>query len=364
MTPRSTELRAPQDGPLKFPDMPLEPSDGDDEAAAFATRAWSHAWTDYAGRMADIAASRRQPAAQLVVDAAHRDLLGQAVRTAKRRLIITTDQLSGRVADDQLLAALTQALDRGCSVTIVYGRLGTGENLAPAILPGEPPRSEAEGALRALQQRFPDKMRILRNGNHAKVLVWDDEMAVGSFNYLSYEGSYTLGSSYRKRSEISVRLSGRTMADAAAEAVGALDPGTWAEERSSSGRESAADTAPVAAQYILNDIADGTPPAKAVGEHMGRGSDRWRTLDRLADYASGDVVLVAAASCLSNPERDAEAGLGERWSKWLVRKLWADRRYAEAMLIRATVADVEFRPRLDLALLAGATRRPPGRGSA
>ncbi len=124
------ELREPEIPSLGLPDMPLEPSEGVDEAAGAEAQAWSRAWTDYADRLADIAASRVQPSAQLIIDGTHRDLLWRAMRTAKRRLIISTDRLSGRVADDRLLAGLAEALGRGCPVTVIYGRLGSGEDVA------------------------------------------------------------------------------------------------------------------------------------------------------------------------------------------------------------------------------------------
>jgi phosphatidylserine/phosphatidylglycerophosphate/cardiolipin synthase-like enzyme len=348
------ELREPEIPSLGLPDMPLEPSEGVDEAAGAEAQAWSRAWAHYADRLADIAASRVQPSAQLIIDGTHRDLLWRATRTAKRRLIIGTDRLSGRVADDRLLAGLAEALGRGCQVTVIYGRLGSGEDVAT---PGA--RSPAEQALHALQARFPDGLRIVRNGNHAKILVWDDEAAIGSFNYLSYEGFYTLGGSYRQRSEVSVRLSGRKAADDTARAADVLD--AVAERPASAevrvGRDEALvgrDPALLSAQYILRAVATGTTPAEAVREHLSRDGDPWQTLERLGGMAGREVLQLVAATCLSDRDGDAPAPLRDRWSRWLVSNLWTDGRYTEAMLIRATVADEEFRPRLDLAILAGA----------
>jgi phosphatidylserine/phosphatidylglycerophosphate/cardiolipin synthase-like enzyme len=348
------DLRRPETPALDFPDTPLEPSDGVDEAASAAAMAWSQAWADYADRIADIAASRVQPAAQLVSDATHRDLLWRAIRTARRRLIISSDRLSGQVVDDRLLAGLAEALGRGCSVTVIYGRLGSDEDITAPILPGAPPRSATETALHELRQRFPDGLRVVRNGNHAKVLVWDDEVAIGSFNYLSYEGFYLPGGYHRHRSELSVRLSGRKAADDTARLAGAHDAVTEAPEPGSTEGRLPPDPALLSAQRILNEVAAGTAPAKAVREHLLRDGDPWRTLERLAGHAGRDVLLVAAATCLSERDGDAPAEVRERWSQWLVRHLWTDGRYTEAMLIRATVADEEFRPRLDLAILAGA----------
>lgn len=344
---------------LGLPGTPQEPDDRAEEAAADAAREWSLAWVGYADRVAGWLAARRHPAAQVVLDSDHRDLLWRAVRTAQRRLVIASDQLSGKVVDDRLVAALAAALERGVDVTIVYGRPHPKDmriSLEESGPRGGADPVPAEVALTELAGRQPGRLRVSRTGNHAKILIRDDEVVVGSFNFLSFEGFPSTGSGHRDRSELSLRLSGRAIADAVARAVGV------AVEDRPDGRAVAPAVAPagpvdggfLAGQLILNMVAAGSAPADAVAAHLHRDGDPWGTLDRLAVNADREVLRIAVATCLGGAGGADGTGPRGRWTRWLVEDLWLGRRYVESLVVRTAVGDPEFRPRRPIATLAAA----------
>ena len=67
-----------------------------------------------------------------------------------------------------------------------------------------------------LQNRFSEKLQLIEARNHAKILVFDDVVAVSSFNFLSFEGYYEERRSTirrKQRSEVGIMLSGRNNTD-------------------------------------------------------------------------------------------------------------------------------------------------------
>jgi phosphatidylserine/phosphatidylglycerophosphate/cardiolipin synthase-like enzyme len=346
-------------GPSELPELaepPDAPGDGTDENAEKAAREWSEGWLNVAGHAAALLAARSHPPARVVLDGAHRDLLWHAVRVARHRLVVTSDRLSRQVVDERMLSALETAADRGVEVTLVYGR--PHEKELPIAADGAAlanVATETERALQTLADRYPNTFRVTRTGTHAKVLVWDDEVVVSSFNFLSFEGTYASGAAHRQRSELGVRLSGRSVADDAVRAVGVTTASPSDGQTAPPLPEP--DPSFSVAQRVLNAVAAGATPADAVAEHFSADTDAWRALDRLAENAGRDVLRVAAARCLGGRPDAAPLGRRERWARWLVEDLWSDGRYTEAALLRATIEDADFRPRPQMTLLAAARGR-------
>lgn len=340
--------------------LPREPDDGDGPEAADAARAWSDAWIAYAGRAADVLASRVRPPASIVIDGEHIDVFWHALRLARRRLVVTSAVLGDQVVNERLVSALSACLERGVTVTVSYGRPRARQQLPGGLTAGEANLGE-------LRQRYPDLLRFTRSDAHAGALVWDDVAVVGAFDYLNIE-SVQARSRPGWRSEVSLLLSGPTIADEVARAMGApalgrASAGSAKARPRRTGRLAAGadalaaapaegQSAFVAAQRILNEIAAGVAPAGAVDTVLG-GSDRpWNVLDRLAENASATVLQVAAAMCLSHWPDQIDEQRRSYWRRWLAENLWNDRRYVEALLVRGM--DDAARPSPALAVLAAA----------
>ncbi|MBN0973337.1 MULTISPECIES: hypothetical protein [unclassified Gordonia (in: high G+C Gram-positive bacteria)] len=108
----------------------------------------------------------------------HPDLLAQALRSTKRRLLIIAPWVKGAVVNTDFLAALERRLRAGVEVHLGHGY--------------GPDDSGSDGfALRKLNNlaaRY-DNLRIVRLQNtHAKILIFDDQWITTSFNWLSFRG--------------------------------------------------------------------------------------------------------------------------------------------------------------------------------
>ncbi|MGI5324870.1 hypothetical protein [Actinomadura nitritigenes] len=317
-------------------------------------RLWTKAWTDHVERSRAFLESRPLPSVRTVTDAAHRGLLRTALTKAARRVVIASDGLSADAVDTGLIGALRSCLDRGVEVTLVYG---DGRRLTGTARH----RWELANAhLENLRLECPGTLRLISNGNHAKVLVWDDEALVGSFNYLSFEGRY---GRQRLASELSVRLTGEDIADAVAGAVGAA-PLVRTERSPSRGAASASAGAFNAAQQLLKSHRDGDAAAPVLVRGILAGSeDPWQVLEALGEEpdAPPSLVTLVAARCLTDHAGSGGNGNAQRsvrWHRWLVDRLWQNGDFVEAAVLRQTLPDPRLRPRPALAMLAAARRTP------
>ncbi|SCE66050.1 Phosphatidylserine/phosphatidylglycerophosphate/cardiolipin synthase [Micromonospora coriariae] len=339
----------------RYPGVPDTPDESDDAAAALAAGMWAEGWQFVARQVAGQVAVRTHPQAAVVIDGEHRRLLWHALRQARERLVITSDRLSGRVVDERMLDALRRAAAREVAVTIRYGRPEEKERLSDGGAISKAP-THAEQSLLDLAAQHPKHLRVIRDDNHAKILLWDDEAIVTSFNFLSFEGTYQAMPAHRQHSEVGLRLSGRAVVDDAARAAGVAvaqaAPGTAVAAAGD-------DPTFTVAQRILTDVSRGADPAAAIIEHLSLGTiSPWDVLDRLAQSAGRPLLRVAAAFCLSGHAASAPPGRRTRWQRWLVEDLWVDGRYREAALLRA-LADGAFRPSPELALVAAARGLAP-----
>ncbi|GAB3865979.1 phospholipase D-like domain-containing protein [Dactylosporangium cerinum] len=342
------------DWPPQLPEVPTAPNEGIDEHAEQAARHWGESWRYVAGAIGARLAEREHPPAEVVLDGVHRTLLWTALREARRRLVIASDKLSRQVVDERFIDALDRAVERGVAVTIVYDRPHERERTMSAdgaALSNAP--TEAERGLAVLVERHGAGLRVLRTGNHAKVLVWDDEAVVSSFNFLSFEGAYSSMAAHRQQSELGLRLTGQPVADDVARAVGADVSPVRVAAPVAAARQ--VDDSFAVAQLVLNDVSAGTDIARAVTEHLaGPGIDPWRVLDRLAENAGRDLLRVASAYCVSAHADTMSRFRRERWLRWLFEDLWMDGLYVEAALLRAAIEDDEARPGPAMTRLAAA----------
>lgn len=315
-------------------------------------QAWSLAWQAYAGGLRRELTARHRPSVRLVEDGTHREVLWHALRHARRRLVITSGRLSDEVVDGRVTEALTRLLGQGVAVTIGYDERGSTDRFEGAF-----------AALSGLAAAYPGLCTLHVGSGHAKVLIWDDEVAVGSFNYLSQAGYGIHGGRHLNSTELSVRFRDAALADRLAAACG--EP----EEITSRVSGTAAGAAPEplapppdpavagALQRIVNAAAgDGKPVAPVVRETLASIPDPWPVLDKLDD---GPVRRMAAAYCLAERARGADPAVLSRTRARLIGDLWRSGHFMEAAVLRTLEPDEGATPQ-PLVAMAVAGRGLPG----
>jgi phosphatidylserine/phosphatidylglycerophosphate/cardiolipin synthase-like enzyme len=206
------------DWPLpRPPHLPTLSEEPDDQRDRQLLNAWAQDWLEVASRLAEDD-QRLGRGVELVVDAAHKTALWEALRGTRRRLAITSDQLSVDVVDDRFTRALGTLLEGGVSASLAFRREGASD--------------QAEGPAARVEQLARQQAHRLRLGkarSHAKVLVSDDTLLVSSYNFLSFDGEGIRSGA--GRAELGLRI---TDAGATERLLGTLEaamPGLFAPLR-------------------------------------------------------------------------------------------------------------------------------------
>jgi len=326
------DLAAPT---LRLEDFPEEPPEDLEQTGA--VQAWSLAWTAHTARLRDRLAGRRLPATRLVEDGAHRELLWLALTTAERRVVIASGQLSDEVVNGRMVDAIGALLTRGVAVTLGYDEHGGADRGQAAL-----------SALADLAAIYPELLTIHAGTGHAKVLVHDDDVVVGSYNYLSYSGHGAAGGRHMLRSELGVRLTSATIADSLAAACG--EPSAVTTRVSGTAHAPAVSrpvpdlSALAAAQRILNRIT-GQRPGAVVRAELDRAADPWAVLEPLDRLGDGSAREPVAAYCLAYRATDVPADTAIRWRRRLVGDLISRGAFTEAWILRGADPDREASPR-------------------
>ena len=344
-------------GPFGGPSRTIVDSQSD--LLPTAHRLWKWSWIEYlryVKKLTEAQTLSGSPPARVLIDRQHRDTLWNALRTAQRRLLITSDQLGPEVVNRRLLEALRERLQSGVTVVLVYRRL-TNHGGDTAI-----------DQLTGLATGFPDNLYIVRAENHAKMVVVDDSVAVSSFNFLSFEGYYENGR--KQRSEVGIVLSGRTIADQMLNAVWQTfahvpcDLTSVPSEPLVNHKEapSGLPRSFHEAQELLNDLLyldndDDVTRAELLRNAIRSAADPWRLLDQLskADLPS-DLFRVAVADALSVRSTDQFNDIARTWLCWLARDAWTGKRFVEAAVLVSAYPDLKSPaiPRRHIVTLAAA----------
>lgn len=126
----------------------------------------------------------------------HADLLDEALRTARTRLLILSPWIQGSVVNTHFLSLLENRLRSKVTVHIAYGYAGP---------KGQSDDEDAIRRLVNLETRFAGRFSLVRLRNsHAKVLIFDQVLVTTSFNWLSFRGSRTR--EYRIEEGLRVRI--------------------------------------------------------------------------------------------------------------------------------------------------------------
>lgn len=184
--------------PAELDDPPHPPEDSALATGSETQRAtivlWAKQWEATARKLILLEQTRAQ-GVSFIRDGQHRDALWDSLRHAQTRIAILSDQLSVDVVSDSFTRALDERLAEGVAASVLYRREGASDRAAgPA------------SRLRELEDQRPALLRLLETRSHAKLLIHDDEALLGSFNFLSFEGSYDRARGRQIRSEVSVQL--------------------------------------------------------------------------------------------------------------------------------------------------------------
>ncbi|MFH8896597.1 hypothetical protein ACH4HG_09350 [Streptomyces coeruleorubidus] len=316
---------------LGFPEAPPEEA----EAPERAVRAWADGWVAYARALAERAASRELPAARIVDTDAHVDLLWRALRSARCRLVISSDRPPS--VDDRFVTLLDGRLREGVWVT-----------LGLAVPPGQEPAE-----LVRLAAEYPGRLRLVPA--RGRVLVHDDEVLVGGKDLLGEGGRGAWRG--RPRPAPGIVLTSVRAADELAAAVGEPPEVAALVRRQEKAPAESGGTDPrvvYARQRIVTNWRPDAEGAALLRTELGRSQDPWAVLEDLDGTTGPDLVTAAAACCLLHHAAAASAEISAHWRLRLVRLCWGRGDYTRAALLRRSVADPAARPRMPLAAVAAA----------
>lgn len=334
--------------------LPKTPPDTDTEPnAATAVAFWVDAWRKYADGFRQKVQASERPWAEVVYDEAHRHLLSDALRSAERRILISSRRVGFEMGGTRMESALRAPLTRGVDVTVTHGDDSAADGSTPA-------------ALRSLRAEFPGLLTTDHHETNARVLVSDDVVVTGSFDPLS--GASV--SSHKRRSEIGIKIVGapvaeRVLATLRADPASAPPPAP----EPAPAPDTQVSTA-ISAQVLLNDLREVSAEDEPARSEVIRAhidalgtATAWSLLDELErKEVDAGVLRVAAAHVLrqASDERatdDERARPADRWWRWLLLDRWESGAFIEAALLRGAIADPAMRPRQTLTTVAAARGR-------
>ena len=342
---------AEESAPPSQPTLPREPPDTDDGPMTVSEiLAWCQAWEKHASSFRQRVSARTLPWIRVLRDDEHRDVFSDALSSARDRIIVSSRRVGPEMTGLRFEGALRKRLADGVRATVVFDEDRSGDS-------GDP------GFLRDVRAEFPGRLLVRQQRTNARALVADDELVVGSFDFLS-AGS---DPPYRRPSEVGITITGGTIADSAADALGVA-----AEIRRHDGPTDMPTPDPVLggirSQDLLGDlrtVETGAEPDRAhvIQRHFSATPDPalWQFLEDLeAAHTTADILRVAAAHAL---RRGGDQASARRWWHWLVLERWHAGAFVEAWILRAMIDDPATRPRERVAA-AAATRGYPEFGEA
>jgi phosphatidylserine/phosphatidylglycerophosphate/cardiolipin synthase-like enzyme len=318
------ELGASEIAVSPIPGVPMVPAEEAASAGTTVGRAaiayWEEAWKALADGLVAVATAQGC-GVRLVVDREHREALWAALRTADRRLAVTSDRVSVDVVTDRFVRTLKSRLDAGTQAAFLFRRQGASDRT-----------DGAAGRLLSEGVHLPDRCRVQEGRSHAKVLISDDTLLVGSFNFLSFSGDYDSGS--RERAELSIRVD----SPAVVEETLAVLAGAWPEAfeplRDLGATRRAPDLValPSQLQKLFASLATSSEPGRVF-------LDRFTSHDPWADLAAlqrascpDDLLMVGAAAALATaPNLACDAAL--QWTNRLAVARWKAHDFVGAALL-------------------------------
>lgn len=303
----SPSMPAPPEAPM------LDTVQGSARTGSPAIRHWAQAWH---AACDDLQALEQKyiNGADLIVDREHREALWQALRTCEHRLAVFSDKLSADVVTDRFTRHLRERLEHGASCVLCYRREGASDT-------EEGPASR----LQPLTETYKERFSLLGVKSHAKILVSDDEVTVGSFNFLSYGGDYEGRAGRRERAEISVRVRDPVVVAKVLNALVQNGPAIFERLIAKSGvihGPTINRPVPPALQPLFRALSLSSDPGETLLRWFGDSQTPWKDLQALLQAAPPEELLVPAVGAALAHAHDLEGDEGRWWRCWLAEQRW------------------------------------------
>ena len=332
------ELGATPLDPLTLPAEPKLPDVATEELEqrALGIRLWAAEWRALADQTRQLAESLGE-GVTLIEGGEHKTRLWGALSECRSRLVVLSDQLSVDVVNDRFVRALQSRLDANVPCTFMFRREGaTDSSDGPAA------------RLLTLARSNPTLVRVAPARSHAKVLISDDHLTLGSFNFLSYIGDQSGSRGRAERAELSVHLNGASMVDQLLEELDGLAPGTFSPliGRSVTTSDPRVVSAPRALQPLVEALhADGPAPLRAWFQRSG---EPWGDLEALRRASLAAPVLHRATLAALAYAPDTRSPARGRWLASAALSRWAlgDLIGAALLLPEVPPDDAVLRPEL------------------
>jgi phosphatidylserine/phosphatidylglycerophosphate/cardiolipin synthase-like enzyme len=341
-TPQSFGHRTDWPAPEPTTEPSYQPSVDADPAGGPIATAWALGW-ELAARKLEKQIATLPMSAQVVRDVDHQHMLRRAIERCERRLLITSDRLWGVVLDAEFRKAVVDALGRGVDVTLVYKQPREDAAEALRLLSAEAEAARVGGA----EAKGVGRLIVrLEPGSHAKVLAWDDESVVGSFNFLSFQGHYSGRGRHRDRGEVSLHVTSPVLADTVFDALKVLSSRTTNVLNPGAGVVGPLlDPADMElATQVLARLEVPTPSVTGatIAELTTAGTEPFAVLRALDLVGAPPKVMERA---LASVVAVAPLDEAQPWWARLVELVWARGDFRGAHLLRRVVAETEVVPR-------------------
>ena len=305
---------------LSPPELPCS-TDQQSAPSEPAIRHWERAWRAVAEHL--VAVSRTAGLqAELLIDGEHRDELWRSLRNSTRRLAVLSDRLSVDVVTDSFVRTLRTQLDADIPCTFLFRREGASDlDDGPAI------------RLRREAQRVPELCRLVEGKSHAKVVVSDDIVTVGSFNFLSYGGEY--GTAGQDRAELSIRVQDADVVEQVLSALHDEWPGSFEALVGRSCHETGdiPIDVPPRLQRLFASLRSPMNTGPVLLKWFEESATPWEDLAALeqAGVATGTLHRAAAAAIATAEDVDVEQA--RKWRARLALDRWQQQDFVGALLL-------------------------------
>ena len=280
-------------------------------------RHWAHCWQAQVDELV-LSMSSLGTRVELVTDQTHAHLLWRALHEAGRRLVVVSDRLSTDVVTDRFVARLRERLEAGTPCQLIFRREGASD-----LVEGPAAR------VFALQLEY-EKLSLHEAESHAKLLISDDEVLLGSFNFLSFGGVYRAGR--RERAELSLRV----VDELVAAEVQALLHRHWpARGMPAAAHPPGLEVLPASSslQPLFRALQATQQPGLILQSWFERTTHPWQDLEAL-QQAGVDGALLQRAAGAAIAKAEALGAEAAYWQSWLAEQLWQKRDFIGAALIR------------------------------
>lgn len=289
-----------------------------------AIRHWAQEWLATAEELGALARSR-SGGAELLVDREHREALWRALRGTTDRLAILSDQLSVDVVTDKFARLLRARLNGGTRCSFVYRREGATDS------------DEAPSArLRDQAGAFPERCFLVEARSHAKILISDDEVTVGSFNFLSYGGEYANSLTGPERSELSFRVRSASAVDQVLSALAGAWPTAFQplrEHRVQHPESVAASRAPRSLQTLFRELSSARLKGDVLLRWFERTSTPWGDLAALERAGVPEETLDASIAAAIATTAEIDVPLARDWQVRLATLRWSNADFVGCALL-------------------------------